>query len=216
MRWVRGCWGTLALIARLRLDKKKGQRRSVGIHSRWGRLALLFWPLSASLRLETLQKCAPRTMRALNGCGPRGGRHRTETPAPTTERLTMTFRSIATLLSTIAAGATLAIASLSLAEQAQAQTAGPAATPRVDQRQANQDRRIDQGVASGQLTRREAGRLQSEQARIDRAEGRAKADGKVTAAERKRLDRKQDHASRHIAGQKHDAQHRPGAPAAGK
>jgi hypothetical protein len=128
----------------------------------------------------------------------------------------MTLRTTAALLSTIAAGATLAIASLSLSTQAQAQTAGPAATPRVDQRQANQDRRIDQGVASGQLTRREASRLDREQGRINRAEGRAKADGKVTAAERKRLAGMQNRASRHIAGQKHDAQRRPGTPAAGK
>ena len=34
-----------------------------------------------------------------------------------------------------------------------------AETPVIDQRQANQDRRIDQGVASGQLNEREANRL---------------------------------------------------------
>jgi hypothetical protein len=123
----------------------------------------------------------------------------------------MNFR---TLPCSLAALSTLALASLSFT--AQAQTAGPAATPGVDQRQAHQDRRIDQGVASGQLTRREAGRLNREQGRVNRAEGRAKADGKVTAAERHRLAHKQNRASRHIAGQKNDAQRRPGTPAAGK
>jgi len=86
--------------------------------------------------------------------------------------------------------------------------AGPAATPRVDQRQANQDRRIDQGVASGELTRREARRLDRQQAAINGAESRAKADGTVTAQERRRLQRKQDLASANIARQKHDRQRR--------
>lgn len=100
-----------------------------------------------------------------------------------------------------------------------AAVAGAASTPRIDQRQAHQERRIDQGIASGQLTRREAHRLEHQQAAINRAEDRAKADGKVTAQERARLHHRQDHASANIARQKHDAQHRPGAasaPAAGK
>ena len=81
-----------------------------------------------------------------------------------------------------------------------------AATPGIDQRQANQERRIDQGVASGELTRREARRLERQQHRIDRAENRAKADGVVTADERRALRHRQNHASRHIYRQKHDAQ----------
>ena len=36
----------------------------------------------------------------------------------------------------------------------------PAATPRLDQRQANQEKRIEQGVASGQLTEKEAARME--------------------------------------------------------
>ncbi len=83
-----------------------------------------------------------------------------------------------------------------------------AATPRVDQRQANQEQRIDQGVASGALTTRETHRLQKEQHLIDRAEDKAKADGKVTPHERKRLHHLQNHASRDIRRQKHDAQTR--------
>lgn len=49
------------------------------------------------------------------------------------------------------------------------------ATPRVDQREAHQQQRIAQGVASGQLTPRETQRLEAEQARIERTETRAKA-----------------------------------------
>ena len=36
----------------------------------------------------------------------------------------------------------------------------PAATPGIDKRQANQEARIQQGVQSGQLTQREAARLE--------------------------------------------------------
>ena len=84
------------------------------------------------------------------------------------------------------------------------------ATPRIDQRQANQERRIDHGVASGALTAREAHRLQHQQVRIDRAENRAKADGDVTRRERAGLHLMQDRASRQIYRQKHDRQQRGG------
>lgn len=89
--------------------------------------------------------------------------------------------------------------------------AADTATPRVDARQARQERRIDQGIASGELTKKEAARLEAQQARIDAAENRAKADGKVTAKERAQLEARQDRASRQIRHQKHDAQDKPRA-----
>jgi hypothetical protein len=92
---------------------------------------------------------------------------------------------------------------------ASAQTAAPAPganTPRIDQRQANQEQRIDQGIASGQLTQRETRRLEKEQAHINKVEDKAKADGTVTAQERKRLTAMQNHSSRDIRRQKHDKQ----------
>jgi hypothetical protein len=107
-----------------------------------------------------------------------------------------------TKLKTLAIGTILAIASLG----AFAQAAGPAATPRVDQRQANQEKRIDQGIASGELNKRETRRLEKEQSAINKAEDRAKADGTVTKAERRRLHKMQNHASKDIHRQKHDAQ----------
>lgn len=82
-----------------------------------------------------------------------------------------------------------------------------AETPRVDQRQANQERRIDQGAASGSLTPREANRLERGQQHIDNMENRAKADGVVTARERARLHEAQDVESARIQRQKHDRQH---------
>lgn len=105
---------------------------------------------------------------------------------------------------TLAALAAVAVTTLA----AGSAFAANGATPGVDQRQANQERRIDQGIASGELTKREARRLDAQQDRIDRAENRAKADGQVTKAERARLAQRQQNASRDIARQKHDAQER--------
>lgn len=83
-----------------------------------------------------------------------------------------------------------------------------AETPVIDQRQANQEKRIDQGIASGQLNEREANRLNKQQEHINKIEDKAKADGVVTKGERARIDHAQDRASRHIAREKHDRQGR--------
>lgn len=79
-------------------------------------------------------------------------------------------------------------------------------TPVIDQRQMNQEQRIDHGVESGQLNSREAKRLEGQQNRIDRMENRAKEDGVVTARERARIGAAQNRASRNIAREKHDRQ----------
>lgn len=81
------------------------------------------------------------------------------------------------------------------------------ATPVFDQRQANQERRIDQGVASGQLTQREAARLDAGQNHLQRVEDRVKSDGTVTRQERARLQQAENVQSRRIYRQKHDRQH---------
>jgi hypothetical protein len=80
------------------------------------------------------------------------------------------------------------------------------ATSRIDQREANQEKRIQQGVKSGELTPRETTRLQAGQGRIQKAETMAKADGKVTPRERERIEHMQNHASRDIKREKHDGQ----------
>ncbi|MFA4969982.1 MAG: hypothetical protein WC540_10170 [Sulfuritalea sp.] len=80
-------------------------------------------------------------------------------------------------------------------------------TPNVDQRQANQQQRIDQGVKSGELTAREAARMEKDQQRIQKMEDKAKADGKVTPKERERLQKAQNIESKKIAREKHDRQH---------
>jgi opacity protein-like surface antigen len=78
--------------------------------------------------------------------------------------------------------------------------------PVIDERQANQEQRIDQGVVSGQLNEREADRLNKQQEQVNKMENRAKSDGVMTKKERARIGAAQDRASRHIAREKHDRQ----------
>ncbi|HQZ44798.1 MAG TPA: hypothetical protein PK042_01720 [Usitatibacteraceae bacterium] len=88
-------------------------------------------------------------------------------------------------------------------------------TPRVDQRQANQEKRIEQGVKSGQLNAPEAARLEKGQAKVQKLEDKAKADGQVTKKERATLHHAQKKQSKRIAKQKHDRQKAAPAPATG-
>ncbi|MEK6303674.1 MAG: hypothetical protein AABO41_23460 [Acidobacteriota bacterium] len=78
----------------------------------------------------------------------------------------------------------------------------------VNGRQYREQRRIREGVRSGELTRREAGRLGAEQARIRAYERYARRDGYISPRERARLDRGLDRDSRDIYRQKHDGQDR--------
>jgi hypothetical protein len=81
-------------------------------------------------------------------------------------------------------------------------------TPRINQRERNQQRRINQGIRSGELTRGEARRLEAQQGRIRADEAIDKADGKVTPKERRQLERELNRTSKHIYNQKHDRQTR--------
>jgi uncharacterized membrane protein YebE (DUF533 family) len=81
------------------------------------------------------------------------------------------------------------------------------ATPGIDRREARQEKRIDQGVKSGQLTPSETAKLEKGKAHVDTMEAKAKADGVVTAKERQRIQHAQDVQSRKIHRQKHDRQH---------
>ncbi len=84
--------------------------------------------------------------------------------------------------------------------------AGSNDTPGIDRRQAHQEPRIQKGIDSGQLTGREANRLNKRVDRIERMEEKAKADGQVTKKERKRLHKRLNKNSKGIAKQKHDRQ----------
>ncbi len=82
------------------------------------------------------------------------------------------------------------------------------ATPRATQRQVNQQARINQGRASGELTPRETAGLEVQQAKIRHDKRVAKSDGVVTPRERMKLHREQKRANKNIAIQKHDRQKR--------
>ncbi len=82
----------------------------------------------------------------------------------------------------------------------------PTATPTLDKREANQQKRIDQGVASGQLTAKETNRLDKREAKLAADEAAAKSDGKVTPAERRKLQREANRDSKAIYKQKHNKQ----------
>ena len=79
---------------------------------------------------------------------------------------------------------------------------------KTDVRQANQQARIAEGVASGELTRYETKALRAEQRAIRRTERRVEADGIVTRREQRKLNKMQNKASRDIARQKNDPQSR--------
>ena len=76
----------------------------------------------------------------------------------------------------------------------------------IDGREAYQQRRINQGVRSGQLTPEEFNRLQREQARIRGAEARMWADGRLDPRERARLNAMLDRSGRDIYRAGHNRQ----------
>ena len=118
----------------------------------------------------------------------------------------MKIRMLMGAVALAATGAALAQSAPPSVGTAPATPGNPTAMPRVEQREANQERRIQQGENSGQLTQREAARLEREQGRVERAEQKAQADGKVTRQERARLHTMQDRTSRDIYREKHDRQ----------
>jgi len=93
--------------------------------------------------------------------------------------------------------ALLGVAGLSLAE------AGT-----ITKREERQQKRIAEGVESGQLTTKETARLEREQAKIETDREKAWSDGRLSKKEKAKLTREQDRASHHIYRQKHDAQKR--------
>ena len=80
----------------------------------------------------------------------------------------------------------------------------------INHREARQERRIGQGVRSGELTARETYRLERQQLRLNRTEARYRASGdRLTPRERFRLERDLNRTSRSIYRQKHDRQDYP-------
>lgn len=78
-------------------------------------------------------------------------------------------------------------------------------------REVRQEKRIAQGVQSGELTNHETKKLLRGQKKIDRYQNKAHADGEMSAEEKLRLEKMQDRQSKKIDRQKHDNQERPQA-----
>lgn len=76
----------------------------------------------------------------------------------------------------------------------------------VETRDVVQQQRIENGLRTGRLDTREAGRLEAGAARVDRIEANAGRDGSVSLREHARITAAQDRESRAIYDQKHDAQ----------
>ena len=103
---------------------------------------------------------------------------------------------------------TLTVAALALIATSAAASAYDSRDARVDRREAIQERRIQEGVRSGDITRREYRQLEAEQSRIRALERNAKQDGHIDRREAAALDRAQDAARRHISAEKHDGERR--------
>ncbi|NBW13456.1 MAG: hypothetical protein EBR82_36155, partial [Caulobacteraceae bacterium] len=79
----------------------------------------------------------------------------------------------------------------------------------INQRQVQLDRRIDQGVRNGSLSRREATRLRAEFNSLARLEANYRRGG-LSAWERADLDRRFDRLSAQIRYERHDRDNRRG------
>ena len=105
---------------------------------------------------------------------------------------------------------TLMLAGLGLATAVAPSVAsaqGHAGWQPINARQANLDRRIDQGVRNGSLTRSEAGRLRGEFQQLNRLENRYRAGG-LSNWERQDLNRRFDVLSAKIRYERHDRRDR--------
>lgn len=87
-----------------------------------------------------------------------------------------------------------------------AQTSTTASTPSDVQRNVNQQQRIEAGLKSGQLSTREAGKLERGAAKVEKIEANAGKDGTISAREQARINAAQNRESQAIYRQKHDAQ----------
>jgi len=86
--------------------------------------------------------------------------------------------------------------------------AGLAGAEPIRQREVNQQRRIAQGVRSGELTRGETARLERQQRSIAREVRRDRVDGGgMTAAERAKAQARLDRSSERIYRLKHNGNH---------
>ena len=109
-----------------------------------------------------------------------------------------------TLATTLAVAAIAGMTTLASAESNYRRYDYNTNTPVIDATEARQNRQIEKGLRSGQLTWREYFGLKREQANIERLEARAKADGVVTERERRQIRDAQAEAQKHIYQETHN------------
>lgn len=81
--------------------------------------------------------------------------------------------------------------------------------PTIKEREKNQQKRIRKGVKDGELTRREAVKLEAKEAKLHKEIKDARQDGPgITPRERAKITRKQNKLSKEIYKDKHDSQKR--------
>jgi hypothetical protein len=98
------------------------------------------------------------------------------------------------------------VSSCTIAANAFAQVPGSTTGAGIDAREANQQRRIQQGINSGSLTQGEAARLERRELSIARQEQRMRAHdgGELTARDRQILNNRLDRTSGAIYREKHN------------
>ena len=82
--------------------------------------------------------------------------------------------------------------------------AGSASAATIHQRRVNQQERIANGIATGQLSAREAARIEGQEARLGTELHYFRADGTLSPRERASVNSQQNRLSREIYRQKHD------------
>jgi hypothetical protein len=109
----------------------------------------------------------------------------------------------------------LAVFSFAAAAALAQTTTAPSQTPvsgkTIQQRKANQQKRVGEGLENGSLTAGEATKIEKKEKRLNAEERDMREDngGKLTAADKAKLTRQQNQLSRDIYRQKHDAQVQP-------
>jgi hypothetical protein len=86
---------------------------------------------------------------------------------------------------------------------------GKVETPRLDEREERQEKRIAKGVQSGALTGQEAAQLQARETKLNADEAAAKADGKVTKQEKQVLLQESKETGAAIKSLKHNGEKTP-------
>lgn len=92
------------------------------------------------------------------------------------------------------------------AAQTQQATNNKPKAPIIHAKQQHQQKRIANGVKSGELTPKETERLEKHEAKIQQDKKEAKSDGTMTPEERAKIRKEQAKTSQKIHDQKHDDQ----------